>query len=77
MTFVWWEFESDMKETDSDNEYDLNLGRFKNHRRVFPWGFILKAIIGLVLIAIVYYMTNELVKKQEQKEEQFEIEVER
>ncbi|MBK9190581.1 MAG: hypothetical protein IPM77_03230 [Crocinitomicaceae bacterium] len=66
-----------MKNTDPENDYELNLGRFKNHRRVFPWSFILKVIIGLALVALVYYMTNELIKKQkQQKEEEFEIEIE-
>lgn len=65
-----------MKKSELENEYELNLRRYKNHRKVFPWGFILKVIIGLVLVALVYYMTNELVKKQEQQVEEFEIEVE-
>lgn len=66
---------TDEKEQD---DYGIDLKRFTNHKKVFPWMFIIKAILGLAMIAAAYYFSKELIHKQEQetKKPHQEIEVE-
>ena len=48
-------------------DYHIDLKRFVRHEKVFPWRFIIKVIIGLTLIALAYYLTNEMVAKEAQQ----------
>jgi hypothetical protein len=48
---------------EKEKPYDIDLGRFKNHKKVFPWMFVIKVIIGLTMMAFIYYMTKELFEK--------------
>lgn len=49
-----------MKEPEKERPYDLNIGKFKSHERVFPWMFVLKVVLGLGMIAFIYFMTREM-----------------
>lgn len=68
--FVLWEQESDLlMESEEHKKHDLDLGRHRNHRRVFPWVFIIKVVIGLGMIAFIYYFSNQLIEDAETKKE--------
>lgn len=56
--------EDDFIDDCEEKDYGLNLQRFANHKRVFPWRFIIKVIIGITLVVLVYYLTNQVVERQ-------------
>lgn len=65
-----------MKKQKETNEYDLDLKRFLNHRKTFPWAFLIKLALGIGLIIFIYYLSNQMmdnVKTKKQKD--FEIEI--
>lgn len=56
------------EEDDQDEkDYNINLKRFVRHEKVFPWRFIVKVIIGLALVAFVYYLTKEMVSNEQER----------
>lgn len=52
---------------DDRKDYHLDLKRFVRHEKVFPWRFIAKVIIGLTLVALAYYLTTEMVSKENER----------
>lgn len=58
--------EEDFLDNPDDKNYGLDLKRFTNHKKVFPWRFIVKVIIGLALAGFVYYVSNELAQSQKE-----------
>ena len=63
---------------DSKKPYDIDLDRFKNHRRVIPWMLIVKVVLAVALIWFIFYTMEEMANQQEnqQKQQETEIEVE-
>jgi hypothetical protein len=53
-----------MNMRNDERDYHINLKRFVRHERVFPWRFIAKVIIGLILVAMAYYLTKEMAAKE-------------
>jgi hypothetical protein len=51
---------------EKEKPYDLDLGRFKGHKKVFPWMFLIKVILGLGLVTFIYFTTKEMVSRSEQ-----------
>lgn len=56
------------------NEYGLDLGRHKRHHRKFPWGFIRKMAIALILLGLLIYLKDSLKNKTDNVEE-IEVEI--
>lgn len=52
--------------------YNLDLSRYKAHKRVFPWMFVIKVIIGLAMTWVIYYMARELFSAKESQPAQQE-----
>lgn len=59
----------------SKDDYELDLKQYSNHRKVFPWMFIVKIIIGASMIGLIYYMTKAVIERQTPKEVNTEIEI--
>lgn len=57
-----------MNMRNDENDYHINLKRFVRHEKVFPWRFIAKVIIGLILVALAYYLTKEMAEKENELE---------
>ncbi len=56
-----------MNASDEDQykkDYHIDLKRFVRHEKVFPWRFIIKVVAGLILVAFAYYLTKEIVSKE-------------
>ena len=55
---------------------EIDLDKYRQHKRNVPWGLIRKIIIGTALILLIFYFMNQMKKEQTQKEETLnEIEV--
>ncbi|UKN00530.1 hypothetical protein K6119_12385 [Paracrocinitomix mangrovi] len=60
----------------------VDLSKYRNHQRKFPWGLIRKLIIAVVIIGLVYYFVDIIEKrneerlKQEYNSKEIEVEVE-
>lgn len=68
-----------MEDNQEEKDYQINLKRFVRHEKVFPWRFIVKVIIGLALVAFVYYLTQEMVsnepERNKEKDQGIEVDV--
>lgn len=64
----------------SDKEkYEFNLKRFSNHRRAFPLSLVLRILVGVVMVGLVYFLSNqilELNKKKQKEKTGFELKIE-
>ena len=56
----------------------IDLNRYRNHQRKFPWGLVRKLIIGIATVLLLYYFTQQMAEANEKKEDEKpnEIEVE-
>lgn len=59
----------------SKEDYDINLSKYRNHKRSIPWGLIRKIIFAAILVALIWYM-NDSLKEKKQPQENLPTEVE-
>ncbi|MEX1002281.1 MAG: hypothetical protein WDZ35_09230 [Crocinitomicaceae bacterium] len=67
-----------MRQKKKEEEYKLDLSKFRKHQRSIPWGLIRKVFIAIVFLVLFYYLFNTLQEKpgSEQKaDEGIEIEL--
>ncbi|MBN4073128.1 hypothetical protein JYT74_03695 [Crocinitomix catalasitica] len=49
----------------SDNEDPkVNLKPFKRHQRSLPWQFVVKIIMGIAIIAVLYFFSQMLMNSE-------------
>lgn len=66
----------DRKVEETDRRYGLDLKKFTNHKKVFPWMFVLKIILGLSLILAAFYFSKVLEKETSIDESSDTVEIE-
>jgi len=57
---------------------ELDLKKYKNHNRKFPWKLIVRIITALISIAMIWYVSQVLKERQmeNQQKENAELEIE-
>jgi heme/copper-type cytochrome/quinol oxidase subunit 3 len=60
--------------SEEETPYDLNLHKYTHHKKVFPWMFIIKALVAFGLIYFAYYMTQEISNQKFESPQLHEIE---